>query len=67
MTFLFFAGPVVFLEEDHHVAEDFLHVLNMVKEERDKNHKDCDIISMGTYLKNFNFPRTHKSVIPFLR
>ena len=57
-----YPGPVIFLEEDHHVAEDFLHVLHLLRDEREKNHKDCDIISMGTYLKSFNFPRTHKAV-----
>ncbi len=55
-------GLVVFLEEDHHVAEDFLHVLSLVDAERLSKHQDCDIICLGTYLKNFNFPRTHNAV-----
>ena len=61
--FLLCIGLVLFLEEDHYVAEDFLHVLKMVNQERITNRKDNeDIICLGTYLKNLNFPRNSKIV-----
>ena len=49
---LTFAGYVLFLEEDHYVAEDFLHVLNLLREEREKKKDVGDIICLGTYLKH---------------
>ena len=42
----------MFLEEDHYVAEDFLHVLNLLKGEREKRKDVGDIICLGTYLKH---------------
>ena len=35
-----FTGAVLFLEEDHFVAEDFLHVLSMMQEEQEKRFKE---------------------------
>lgn len=59
-------GLVLFLEEDHHVAEDFLHVLRLVDGERRRlgggRTNNCDIICLGTYMKNFNYARNHKTV-----
>ena len=43
---------MLFLEEDHYVAEDFLHVLNLLREEREKKKDVGDIICLGTYLKH---------------
>lgn len=48
-------GYVVFLEEDHYVTEDFLHVLNMLKDKSHESCPKCNIISLGTYLKTFNY------------
>ncbi len=56
------SGLVLFLEEDHHVAEDFLHVLEMADKSRRESHTDCDIICLGTYLKNLNFQRNSRTV-----
>ena len=44
-------GLVLFLEEDHFVAKDFLSVLSLMKHERDLHYPNCDIICLGTYLK----------------
>jgi len=44
-----FTGLVMFLEEDHYVAEDFIHVLKMLEEE---NKNQANILCLGTYLKN---------------
>jgi len=44
-----FTGLVVFLEEDHYVAEDFLHVLSLLVDQKEKYK--VDILSLGTYLK----------------
>ena len=43
------AGLVLFLEEDHYVAEDFLHVLSLMLAQKHKYN--VDILSLGTYLK----------------
>jgi len=48
----YYDGYVLFLEEDHYVAEDFLHVLNLLREEREKKKDVGDIICLGTYLKH---------------
>uniref|UniRef100_A0AC35G6B3 Alpha-1,6-mannosyl-glycoprotein 2-beta-N-acetylglucosaminyltransferase n=1 Tax=Panagrolaimus sp. PS1159 TaxID=55785 RepID=A0AC35G6B3_9BILA len=48
----------VFLEEDHYVAPDFLHVLKILIEKKDKFCQNCKLISLGLYLKNFNTYRT---------
>ena len=62
VSFLF-PGLVLFLEEDHHVSEDFLHVLKLADEERKRNTRsNCDIICLGTYMKNLNYARNHKTV-----
>ncbi|TRY76203.1 hypothetical protein TCAL_11555 [Tigriopus californicus] len=55
-------GLVLFLEEDHHVAEDFLHVLNLAHAECQSNQPNCDIICLGSYLKHINYQRNHKTM-----
>ena len=35
-----FTGTVLFLEEDHFVAEDFLHILSMMQQEQQNNFKE---------------------------
>ena len=53
---------MLFLEEDHYVTEDFLHVLKLTNEERLARHEDCDIICLGTYLKSPDMKKTAKQV-----
>uniref|UniRef100_A0A336MCB3 Alpha-1,6-mannosyl-glycoprotein 2-beta-N-acetylglucosaminyltransferase n=1 Tax=Culicoides sonorensis TaxID=179676 RepID=A0A336MCB3_CULSO len=48
-------GLVVFLEEDHYVAEDFLYVLNLMQQKARESCAKCNILSLGTYLKTFNY------------
>uniref|UniRef100_A0A2A4JH78 Alpha-1,6-mannosyl-glycoprotein 2-beta-N-acetylglucosaminyltransferase n=1 Tax=Heliothis virescens TaxID=7102 RepID=A0A2A4JH78_HELVI len=48
-------GYVLFLEEDHYVAEDFLHVLSLLKSTADKSCPHCEILSLGTYLKTYQY------------
>ena len=50
--YVLYSGYVLFLEEDHYVSEDFLHVLNLLKAEREKRKEAADIICLGTYLKH---------------
>jgi len=57
-----FFGSVLFIEEDHYVATDFLHVLGLMKKEKAQLKQKVDIISLGTYLKRFNF-RTHSKQV----
>uniref|UniRef100_A0A914YFN5 Alpha-1,6-mannosyl-glycoprotein 2-beta-N-acetylglucosaminyltransferase n=1 Tax=Panagrolaimus superbus TaxID=310955 RepID=A0A914YFN5_9BILA len=44
----------VFLEEDHYVAPDMIHVLKILIEKKDKFCRNCKLLSLGFYLKNFN-------------
>ncbi|CAD0207001.1 unnamed protein product [Chrysodeixis includens] len=48
-------GMVVFLEEDHYVAEDFIHMLGLLKSTADKSCPQCEILSLGTYLKTYQY------------
>lgn len=51
----FFAGLVLFLEEDHYVSEDFLHLLKLMEVKSFELCAKCNILSLGTYLKTFNY------------
>lgn len=48
-------GLVLFLEEDHYVAEDFLYLLALMKKRALELCTKCNILSLGTYLKTFNY------------
>lgn len=48
-------GMVVFLEEDHYVAEDFIHMLNLLRATADKTCPQCEILCLGTYLKTYQY------------
>ncbi|CAH2987853.1 unnamed protein product [Chilo suppressalis] len=48
-------GLVVFLEEDHYVAEDFIHMLYLLRNMADKSCPQCEILSLGTYLKTYQY------------
>jgi len=50
-----FPGYVLFLEEDHYVSVDFLHVLSLMIKEKNKLGSQVDILCLGTYLRKFNF------------
>lgn len=56
-------GLVVFLEEDHYVAEDFIYVLKLMERTCKESCKQCNIISLGTYLKTYNYYGNMKKVI----
>jgi len=53
-TIQYFTGLVLFLEEDHYVAEDFLHVLALMEAEKLRAKYKADILSLGTYLRRTN-------------
>ncbi|KAG5673852.1 hypothetical protein PVAND_003863 [Polypedilum vanderplanki] len=58
-------GLVLFLEEDHYVAEDFLYLLKMMQLKAFELCAKCNIMSLGTYLKTFNYytyNNNHKKV-----
>lgn len=42
-------GLVLFIEEDHYLAPDFLHVLKLMSALKKEHCADCDIISLGSY------------------
>ncbi|CAH4033088.1 alpha-1,6-mannosyl-glycoprotein 2-beta-N-acetylglucosaminyltransferase isoform X1 [Pieris brassicae] len=48
-------GMVVFLEEDHYVAEDFIHMLHLLRATADKTCPQCEILCLGTYLKTYQY------------
>lgn len=48
-------GMVVFLEEDHYVAEDFIHMLYLLRSTADKTCPLCEILCLGTYLKTYQY------------
>jgi alpha-1,6-mannosyl-glycoprotein beta-1,2-N-acetylglucosaminyltransferase len=55
-------GLVVFLEEDHYVAEDFIYILKLMERTCKESCKHCNILSLGTYLKTFNYYGDAKKV-----
>ena len=63
----FSLGPVIFLEEDHYAAEDFLHVL-WLQQQLLLGKGTCSfcnqarILSLGTYPKMFNHRVTSDQV-----
>ncbi|SPP80936.1 alpha-1,6-mannosyl-glycoprotein 2-beta-N-acetylglucosaminyltransferase isoform X1 [Drosophila guanche] len=52
-------GLVLFLEEDHYVAEDFLYLLAMMQKRTKDLCPQCNVLSLGTYLKTFNYYTYH--------
>ncbi|KDR14301.1 hypothetical protein L798_11892, partial [Zootermopsis nevadensis] len=55
-------GMVLFLEEDHFVAEDFIHVLRLMERTCHTSCNRCNILSLGTYLKTYNYYGDSKKV-----
>ncbi|XP_041766916.1 alpha-1,6-mannosyl-glycoprotein 2-beta-N-acetylglucosaminyltransferase isoform X3 [Anopheles merus] len=55
-------GMMVFLEEDHYVAEDFLYILELMFRKSQDLCPKCNILSLGTYLKTFNYYTYNKKV-----
>ncbi|XP_019880285.1 alpha-1,6-mannosyl-glycoprotein 2-beta-N-acetylglucosaminyltransferase isoform X2 [Aethina tumida] len=56
------SGLVVFLEEDHYVAEDFIYVLKLMDKTCKESCKHCNVLSLGTYLKTYNYYGDAKKV-----
>lgn len=48
-------GPVLFLEEDHYVSEDFIYLLEIMQRKANELCGKCNILSLGTYLKTLNY------------
>ncbi|GAB6024931.1 Alpha-1,6-mannosyl-glycoprotein 2-beta-N-acetylglucosaminyltransferase [Chamberlinius hualienensis] len=48
-------GLVVLLEEDHYVVPDVLHVLGLLGVAQQQHCSQCNVLSLGTYLKSVNF------------
>ncbi|KAG5899452.1 hypothetical protein JTB14_015305 [Gonioctena quinquepunctata] len=55
-------GLVVMLEEDHYVAEDFIHMLRLMERNYKDSCKHCNVLSLGTYLKTYNYYGDSKKV-----
>ncbi|XP_055303292.1 alpha-1,6-mannosyl-glycoprotein 2-beta-N-acetylglucosaminyltransferase-like isoform X2 [Sitodiplosis mosellana] len=57
-------GYVLFLEEDHYVAEDFLHVLMLMQKQVETLCPKCNILSLGTYLDSIDeYTLTHPNEV----
>ena len=56
------SGLFLFLEEDHYMVPDFLHVLKLMSDARPQRCPTCNILSLGTYLKAPNY-RTDSSKV----
>lgn len=56
------SGLVLFLEEDHYVAEDFIHILRLMEKTCKEACRHCNILSLGTYLKTYNYYGDSKKV-----
>ena len=52
------AGYIVWLEEDHYVTQDILHVLDIMREHKDPK---VDILCLGSYLKKYNYKKSSKA------
>lgn len=55
LTFFFILGPILFLEDDHYVSEDFIYMLKLMEKSCATACPQCSILSLGTYLKTYNF------------
>ncbi|KAF7995062.1 hypothetical protein HCN44_004534 [Aphidius gifuensis] len=60
-------GLVLFLEEDHYVAEDFLHVLRLMEDKSYSECRSCNILSLGTYVKTYNYYTDYTRKKEFIR
>ena len=54
------------MEEDHFVAEDFLHVLKLLEKEKLSSKYKIDILSLGTYLRKNNVRPNPRQVSKYL-
>lgn len=57
-----YTGLVLFLEEDHYVAEDFIYILKLMERTCKEACRHCNILSLGTYLKTYNYYGDSKKV-----
>lgn len=48
-------GPFIFLEEDHYVSPDLIHVLKLMQKKRQTDCSQCNLLCMGTYVKSYNY------------
>ncbi|KAJ9601130.1 hypothetical protein L9F63_000709 [Diploptera punctata] len=48
-------GKLCTTDEDHYVAEDFIHVLRLMERTCRISCDRCNILSLGTYLKTYNY------------
>jgi alpha-1,6-mannosyl-glycoprotein beta-1,2-N-acetylglucosaminyltransferase len=60
-----FQGYVVFLEEDHYLAPDFVYMVNKMAESKPKICPKCDFIGLGVYDKPLFQEGTAKAVRVF--
>lgn len=44
---------VMMLEEDHYLAPDALHILDLMIKDKDNICADCEILCLGFYLKSY--------------
>lgn len=59
---LYLIGLVLFLEEDHYVAEDFLHVLSLMRNSSGALCPSCNVFSIGNHGSTYDYYTYHKKV-----
>ncbi|XP_065218790.1 alpha-1,6-mannosyl-glycoprotein 2-beta-N-acetylglucosaminyltransferase-like isoform X2 [Planococcus citri] len=55
-----YTGLVVFIEEDHYIAQDFIHMLHRMEIARQSDCPECKIYALGSHSKNFDFASDSK-------
>lgn len=53
----------MFFEEDHYVAQDFIHMLHLMEHARQSACPNCKILSLGSYIKTVDFAADSKKVM----
>lgn len=54
----------MFLEDDHYVAEDFLYVLNLMKNSAGALCPSCNVFTLGNYRSTFEYFTFNNKVCP---
>ncbi|CAG9813297.1 unnamed protein product [Phaedon cochleariae] len=55
-------GLIVMLEEDHYVGRDFIHTLRLMEKTSKESCSHCNVFSLGTYMKTYNYYANSKKV-----
>ncbi|ESN92151.1 hypothetical protein HELRODRAFT_89958, partial [Helobdella robusta] len=57
-----YEGLYLFIEEDHYLVEDFIHILRLMDRLRSSSCTDCNMMTLGTYDKKPKYEGIHNQV-----